>query len=388
MSVLEFETLSTQLVTWRRDLHRHPELGFEEFRTRDLILEELRIMGLEPHVSCGTGIVALVHGSAPGRTLLVRADMDALPVQERASHEYASVHPGKMHACGHDAHCAILLGLARVLVAHRHAFRGTVKLVFQPAEEGPGGALPLIEAGVLEHPSVDAALGLHVWNHLPVGTVGVRPGAFMANTDEFRLKISGQGGHGALPHLSVDAIAVAGQLIPALQTIVSRNVSPLDSAVVTLGTIHGGERHNVIAHEVTITGTARSFSTEVGDLLPRRMAEIAEGLGKAMGAQIELDYRRVYPATVNDPDMTDLVRVAARRVVGDSRVMDVEPTMGGEDMAYFLQRVPGCYFFVGTANPDRGLDRPHHHPEFDIDEGGMTVGVQVFWEAVQAYLAP
>jgi len=386
MKALDLDPLLPQLVSWRRDLHRHPELGFEEFRTRDVILEALRDLGLDPHVRCGTGVVAVVEGTGDGPTLLIRADMDALPVTERSTHTYVSVHPGKMHACGHDAHVATLLGLARTLVANRQQFRGRVKLVFQPAEEGPGGALPLIEDGVLEGPRVDAAVGLHVWNHLPVGTVGVRAGAFMATTDEFRIHIHGQGGHGALPHLAVDAIAVAGQLIPALQTIVSRNVSPLASAVITLGTIHGGERHNVIAHEVTITGTARSFLPEVAELLPRRMHEIAEGIGRAMGARIEVDYRRVYPATVNDPAMTDLVRHAASRVVGAEQVVEVEPTMGGEDMAYFLQHVPGCYFFVGTANPENGLDRPHHHPEFDIDERGMAIGVRVFWETVQAYL--
>ncbi|MBO9539239.1 amidohydrolase [bacterium] len=381
------DALNPELIAHRREFHRHPELGFHEVRTADRLVEILEGYGLTVERMVKTGVVACIKGDRPGKTLLLRADIDALPLQELSTHDYKSEHDGVMHACGHDAHMAILLGVAKILSERKHEFSGTVKLVFQPAEEGPGGAKPMIEAGVMENPKVDAAIGLHVWNNQPVGTVGTRPGPVMANTDEFSLEIVGKGGHGAMPHLSVDAITVAGQVIGALQTIVSRNVSPLDSAVVTLGSIRGGERHNIIAQTVHLSGTVRSFSPAVGSLLPRRIEEVVAGVTRAMGATYHLHYHRVYPATVNDPGMTELVRQAAIKVVGESHVIEAEPSMGGEDMAYFLQEVPGCYFFVGTANPEKGLDYPHHHPRFDIDEAGLTVGVKVMLQAVYDYLA-
>lgn len=382
----EVDALAPEIVANRREFHMHPELGFEEVRTAGRLVRLLTSYGLEVETMVGTGVVAYLRGSKPGKTLLVRADIDALPVQELASHEYRSQHDGKMHACGHDAHMAILLGVAKVLASRQKELAGTVKLVFQPAEEGPGGALPMIEAGVLENPKVEAALGFHVWNNLPVGEIGVRSGPVMANTDQFDLVIEGKGGHGAMPHLSVDAIAVAGQVITALQTIVSRNVSPLDSAVVTLGKIRGGDRHNIIAQSVELSGTVRSFSKAVGDMLPKRIEDVVSGITQAMGADFRLDYHRTYPATVNDPGMTELVRQAALKVVGEGRVQETEPSMGGEDMAYFLREVPGCYFFIGTANPEKGLDNPHHHPGFDIDERGLPIGAKVVIQAIYDYL--
>ncbi len=382
----EVDAIAPEIVANRRDFHMHPELGFEEVRTAGRLVELLKGYGLEVETMVGTGVVAYLRGGKPGKTLLVRADIDALPVQELSTHAYRSQHDGKMHACGHDAHMAILLGVARVLADRQSELAGTVKLIFQPAEEGPGGALPMIEAGVLENPKVDAAIGFHVWNNLPVGKIGVRPGPIMANTDQFDLYIEGKGGHGAMPHLSVDAIAVTGQVITALQTIVSRNVSPLDSAVVTLGKIRGGDRHNIIAQTVELSGTVRSFSAVVGDMLPKRIEDVIAGITQAMGATYRLDYHRTYPATVNDPGMTEVVRQAAAKVVGEDHVVECEPSMGGEDMAYFLQEVPGCYFFIGTANPDQGLDNPHHHPSFDIDERGLPVGAKVVIQAIYDYL--
>jgi len=313
--------------------------------------------------------------------------MDALPLHEVADPPYRSRHAGKMHACGHDAHMAILLAAARILTARRHEVAGTVKFVFQPAEEGPGGAKPMIEEGVMEGPRVDAALGFHVWNPLPVGTIGVRPGPVMANTDQFDLTIEGQGGHGAMPHLSVDAIAITGQVITALQTIVSRNVSPLESAVLTLGTIHGGDRHNIIARSVTLSGTVRTFSPSLREFMPRRIDELAGGISRGMGGTCRLDYHRTYPAVVNDPGMTELVRTAAAKVVGPEHVVEAEPSMGGEDMAYFLQEVPGCFFFIGTSNPEAGITHPHHHPEFDLDERALAIGTKVILQAILDYLA-
>lgn len=383
----EVDAIAPEIVSHRREFHMHPELGFEEVRTAGRLVEILKGYGLEVETMVGTGVVAYLRGAKAGKTLLVRADIDALPVQEIASHDYRSQNVGKMHACGHDAHMAILLAVAKTLSRHPEAFAGTVKLVFQPAEEGPGGALPMIEAGVLESPRVEAALGFHVWNSLPVGQIGVRSGPIMANTDQFDLVIEGKGGHGAMPHLSVDAIAVAGQVITALQTIVSRNVSPLDSAVVTLGKIRGGDRHNIIAQTVELSGTVRSFSQALGDVLPRRIEDVVSGITQAMGATYRLDYKRTYPATVNDPGMTELVRQAATKVVGEDKVIEAEPSMGGEDMAYFLKEVPGCYFFIGTANHDRGLDNPHHHPSFDLDERGLPIGAKVVIRAILDFLA-
>jgi amidohydrolase len=385
----DVQALAEEMIRLRRDFHMHPELGFEERRTAERIVETLRAMGLDEVRSgvAGTGVIALIRGKAPGKTVLLRADMDALPVTELNDVPYRSLHAGKMHACGHDGHTAMLLAAAKVLYARRDQFDGIVKLVFQPAEEGPGGAKPMIEAGVMEHPRVDAALGFHLWNLLEVGRIGVKAGPIMANTDEFTLTIRGRGGHGAMPHLSVDAVTTAAQVISALQNVVSRQVSPLDSAVITIGTIHGGERHNIIAHEVTMTGTVRSFSPEVGRAVPGMIERIVRGITSALGAEYDLVYDRVYPATVNDPAIADHVRVAAQQVVGAENVVEAEPSMGGEDMAYFLQEVPGCYFFVGSANAAKGLVHPHHHPAFDFDEAAMPVGVQVLVQAALETLA-
>jgi amidohydrolase len=385
----DVKALADQMIQDRRDFHMHPELGFEEHRTAGRIVEALRAIGID-EIQTGiakTGVVALIRGRSSGKTVLLRADIDALPVTERNDVPYRSVHDGKMHACGHDAHAAMLLAAAKILYARRAEFDGIVKLVFQPAEEGPGGALPMIEQGVMENPHVDAALGLHVWNLMEVGKIGVRSGPVMANTDEFTVTIRGRGGHGAMPHLSVDAITVAGQVISALQNVVSRQVSPLESAVVTIGTIHGGERHNIIAHEVTMTGTVRTFDAELGEAVPGMIERLIRGVTNAMGADYQLEYHRVYPATVNDPKISDLVRDAAAKVVGWDNVIEAEASMGGEDMAYFLQKAPGCYFFVGSANPAKGLVHPHHHPAFDIDEDAMPIGVQVMVQAAMDVLA-
>lgn len=384
----DIQALAADLTAVRRQIHQHPELGFQEVETARLVADRLKGLGLDIQTGVAqTGVVATLRGAKPGRTVLVRADMDALPVLEESAAPYRSRHDGVMHACGHDGHTAILIGLGRVLAAKRHALAGTVKLVFQPAEEGPGGAEPMIAAGVLENPRVDAALGFHLWNNLPVGQIGVRPGPVMASTDQVDIVIHGKGGHGAKPHLSVDAIVVASHVVTALQSIVSRMVNPLQSAVITIGTIKGGFRHNIIAPSVEMTGTVRTYDRALRDEMPRRIERVVRGVCDAMGATFELNYQRVYPTTVNDPAMTALVEQAARKVVGDANVMAVEPSMGGEDMAYFLDAVPGCYFFLGSANAEKGLDQPHHSPGFDFDEAALPIGVQVLQQAVFDYLA-
>lgn len=382
--------LEAELVATRRDLHRHPELGFEETRTAGVVAGRLGDLGIEPRTGvAGTGVVGVVSSEPspgePRRTVLLRADMDALPIQEENDHEYRSTVPGRMHACGHDGHTAILLGVARLLVEDPPP--GNVVLVFQPAEEKPGGARPMIEAGVLADPPVDAAIGLHLWSNLPVGTVGTNPGPLMAGASEFRLTIKGRGGHAALPHQAVDAVVVASHVVVALQTLVSRETSPLDSAVVTVGSIHGGTTFNVIAERAVLEGTVRAFEDDRREALRDRIAALAQGVAGAMGAEATLEWTPHYPATVNDPAMAALVAREAAVVVGEENVFTDIRTMGAEDMSYFLRAVPGCFFFVGAANAARGITAPHHNPRFDIDEAALPIGAEILARAARAFLA-
>lgn len=377
------------MIALRREIHRHPEAGFQETRTAAVVCRELDRLGIPYRAGIAeTGVMATIQGGKPGKTLLIRADMDALPVLEQTGRDFASQVPGMMHACGHDGHTAMLCGLAERLLGIRDRLAGTVKLIFQPAEEGPGGAMPMIEAGVLREPQVDACFAYHLWNCLPVGQVAATVGPVMACVDDFTLRIKGTGGHGAMPHTSVDAIVVMAHVITALQTIASRQVSPLETVVVSLGTVNGGYRRNVIADQVELTGTVRTFNPEVTAAFPERIERIVAGVTAAFGATYELEYVRTYPATVNDEAMTHLVQDAIRRVIGADQLVTDERSMGGEDMAFFLQKVPGCYFFVGSANPAIGCGEPHHSPFFDFDEAAMGIGVDILVEATLAYLAP
>ena len=381
--------LQNQLVEWRRSIHQKPELGFQETITADFIARKLQEWQI-PHQTqiAQTGIVATIEGKRPGKVLAIRADMDALPIQEENQVPYRSIHDGKMHACGHDGHVAIALGVAYYLSQHRQDIIGTVKIIFQPAEEGPGGAKPMVEAGVLKNPDVDAIIGLHLWNNLPLGTIGVRSGALMAAVECFRCTILGKGGHGAMPEQTIDSIVVASQVVNALQTIVARNINPLDSAVVTVGTLHGGTALNVIADTATMSGTVRYFNPQLEPLIRKRVEEIIAGVCQSHGATYDLDYWQLYPPTINHPEITDLVRAVATEVV--ETPLGVVPecqTMGGEDMSFFLEQVPGCYFFLGAANPDKGLAYPHHHPRFDFDETALSMGVEIFVRCVEKFFA-
>lgn len=377
----------------RRHLHEHPELGMQEHETAKFVADRLAALGVED-IRTGiseTGVTGLIHGtgSGPGagKVVLVRADMDALPIREENDVDYRSRHDGVMHACGHDAHTAILLGVARVLVDRRAQFAGTVKLCFQPCEEtGPGGARWMIEQGVLEDPPVDACFGLHVWQNEPVGDVLVGDGPVMAASDRFEVTVQGKGGHGAMPDRCVDPIVVGMAIVNALQTIVSREVDPTESAVVTVGEFHAGEAPNVIPDTATIRGTVRTFTPEVQDHIERRIVELAEGIGAAMRARVTAAYRRGVPATVNDPAMAAIARRAAIEVVGEEHVRPQVPTMGGEDFSHFLRERPGCYFFVGTNNAERGLVWGHHHPKFDIDEEALGIGVETMVRTLMGYL--
>lgn len=383
----EIRSLQIELVNWRRQIHQKPELGFQEQITAAFIHQQLTDWGI-PHQTgvAKTGLVAVVEGRQPGPVLAIRADMDALPIQELNEVPYRSQHDGKMHACGHDGHVAIALGAAYYLNQHREAFAGTVKFIFQPAEEGPGGAKPMIEAGVLSNPEVDAVIGLHLWNNLPLGQIGVRTGPLMAATEFFHCKIQGRGGHGAIPHQTVDSIVVGAQVVNAIQTIVSRNINPLESAVVTLGEFKAGSAVNVIADSAYLSGTVRYFNPTYYDLIPQRLEQIIAGVCQSHGASYDLDYRRLYPPVVNDADIADLVRSVALSVV--ETPVGVVPdcrTMGGEDMSFFLEEKPGCYFFLGAANAARDLAYPHHHPRFDFDETALGIGVEMFVRCVEKF---
>jgi amidohydrolase len=380
----EAQALFEYTQSLRRDFHMHPELGFQEVRTAGIVAKELTGLGLEVTTGVGgTGVVAIVGGTKPGPVVLVRADMDALPIVEETGAAYASQTKGVMHACGHDAHTAVLLTVARMLHARRDELAGTVKLIFQPAEEGMGGAERMIEGGVLENPKVDAALALHVWNERPVGWFGVAGGPTMAGAEIFKVRVIGKGGHGAVPHLAVDPILAAAQVVSALQGIVSRNVPPLQTAVVSVCTVHGGETFNVIPPAVELTGTIRTFDAAVRQTVLARFEQTVQAAAEAMGCRAEIELQRLTPATVNDPATAARVQAAARRLFPAADVDTANYiTMGSEDFAFILEKVPGCFFFVGTANPDKGLDAAHHHPKFDIDEAALPRAAALMTAAV------
>lgn len=385
----EIQNLQIDLVAWRRRLHQKPELGFQERQTAAFVAQKLTEWNIDytPGIA-ETGIVATITGQPGSSVLGIRADMDALPIQEENEVSYRSQHDGVMHACGHDGHTAIALGTAYHLSQNRHAFRGKVKIIFQPAEEGPGGAKPMIEAGVLENPQVDAIVGLHLWNNLPVGTVGVRDGALMAAVECFRTTIFGKGGHGAMPHQTIDSVIVSAQIVNALQTIVARNIDPTESAVVTVGTLKAGTALNVIADTAHMSGTVRYFNPAREGYYQKRVRDIIQGICRSHGAGYNLDYWRLYPPVINDSHITNLVRSVAMDVVETpAGVVPECQTMGGEDMSFFLEAVPGCYFFLGAANPDLNLAYPHHHPRFDFDETVLSHGVEIFVRCVEKFLS-
>ena len=383
----EAALLREQLVAWRRDFHMHPELAFQEHRSASVIADRLRELGYQVQTGVAkTGVVALLEGKRPGPVVMVRFDMDALPITEENETDYVSQNPGVMHACGHDAHMAIGLAVATLMMKRRDEMAGTLKLVFQPAEEGANGAEAMVKEGVLENPRPDVVLVTHVWNETPVGIINVAPGAIMAAAEKWGCTVQGKGGHGALPHLTVDPIVAVAQIVTALQTIVSRNVNPLEAAVVAVGTVHGGSAFNVTPPQVEMTGTIRTYDPATRETVLRRVREVIEGVAAACGTEAELEIIPLTPAVVNDVRVTEVVRAAAEVVVGPENVSSGERTMGSEDAALFMQEVPGCYFFLGSANAERGLDAPHHNPRFDFDEDALPLGVAVLMHALAHYL--
>lgn len=379
--------LHPKLVERRRDFHRHPELSFEEYRTAGIVADWCRELGLEVQTGVAkTGVVARLRGAYPGKTVALRADMDALPIQDIKTCEYKSTIDGKMHACGHDAHTTMVLGAASVLSALKDELAGDVVFIFQPAEEGPGGAEPMIAEGALE--GVDFILGQHMAPVLPVGTIGVSNGPAMAAPDEFFLKVKGVGGHGAYPHMTVDAVQIAAQVVTGLQAVVARQVDPLQAAVLTIGSIHGGVRTNVIADLVEMKGTVRTFDPFLREEMPRRMEAIINGITSGYGASYEFEYKKMYPALINPQEGYDLVKEFGNDVLGQGKVIDLPPSMGGEDFAYFLQKVPGCFYWLGCKHPQPIYEGYNiHHPGFDIDEESLFVGVRLLVEGTLAYKA-
>ncbi|WP_129600218.1 M20 metallopeptidase family protein [Anaerophilus nitritogenes] len=383
----EIHKIYSEVVAWRRYFHMNPELSGEEKTTSQKIEELLSLLPLEVKTGVGGyGVVGLLRGKKEGKTIALRADIDALPIKEQNDHSYASKYSGKMHACGHDGHTAILLGAAYVLCALKDKIQGNIKFIFQPSEEKApiGGAGPMIEAGVLDHPKVDAIVGLHIWPNLPKGKIGIKENAIMASSDPFCIEIFGQSGHASAPDESIDALAVACQVVNMLQNIVSRNTSPLESAVLTVGTLKSGTKYNVISDYALLEGTVRTLHPNVQMNVEKRIKEVVEGVCSAMGARGEVYYERGYPALINDKDIVKLIEEVGIKLISKENVVQIEkPAMGGEDFANYVQKVPGAFFWLGAKEESF---YPIHHPKFDFDEEIMKIGIEIFVHTVLDFL--
>ncbi|WP_407542384.1 M20 family metallopeptidase (plasmid) [Deinococcus radiomollis] len=380
--------LNEQVVAWRRHLHRHPELSFQEYQTADYVESQLRGMdGLSLSRPTPTSVLAVLKGDLPGRTVLLRADMDALPIQEDTGLDFASERPGVMHACGHDGHTAMLLGAASVLCRAKTSLEGEVRFIFQHAEElFPGGAQQVVDAGVMT--GVDAVFGTHLFSTLPVGQVALKAGALMAAPDVFEITVIGRGGHAAMPHETTDPVVIAAHVITAMQSIVSRLRDPLDPAVLSVTTLRAGSADNVIPDTATLTGTVRTFDPALRDAIPVQLERLVQGVTAAFGAAYSLTYTRGYRATINDPAITEVLRQVVRDTVGEQALVEATPTMGGEDFSAYLSQAPGAFVFIGAGNAQKGITAPHHHPHFMIDEDALQVGVQVLVGAARALTRP
>ncbi len=385
------QTMREELSAHRRDLHEHPELSFEEVRTAGIVAKELGALGLEVTTGVGkTGVVGVLDGKRDGPTIMVRCDMDALPVTEANSADYISQTPGKMHACGHDGHTAIGLAVAKMLTAHRDQIAGRVKFIFQPAEEIGLGAAAMIADGALDNPKPDVAVGLHLFNDLPIGEVSLTPGPAMASSDNWTITIKGKGGHGAVPEQTRDPIVAGAQIVNALQTIVSRNVSAFDTAVVSVTMFHAGDANNVIPPSAQLAGTFRAYTPETRRFIGQRLREIATGIAAALQCEADVLIEPMTQPVINDAVVTTRLNKAFSAINNTRQLhfLDNVRWMAGEDMALFLERVPGTYMFVGSANHARELDYPHHHPRFDFDEDALPIGAGLLAAAVAEYVMP
>ncbi|GMA16462.1 amidohydrolase [Deinococcus metallilatus] len=386
----EREALREQVIAWRRYLHQHPELSFQEHRTAAFVEARLREMpNLTVTRPTPTSVLATLKGQAgPGRTVLLRADMDALPIQEETGLAFASQNPGVMHACGHDGHTAMLLGAAQVLSAHPENLHGEVRFIFQHAEEAfPGGAQQVVDAGIMD--GVDVVVGTHLMSPIPTGVVVLREGPLLAAPDGFEITLRGKGGHGANPHETVDPVVIAAQVILAFQTIISRQRDPLEPAVLSVTQIHGGTAHNVIPDSVTLGGTVRTFDPELREWIPRQMERLLRGITDAYGASYTLDYRQGYRALHNDPATTGLLREVVRDTLGSEvTLLEGKPNMGGEDFSAYLTKAPGTFIIIGAGNVEEGITAPHHHPRFTIDERALEYGVELYVAAARRLTQP
>ena len=383
----EIKPMKDWLLEIRRTIHQHPELGFEEVETSRLVSEWLEIFGYQVKKGLAkTGVVGILEGKRPGKTIAIRADMDALPVDEANQVTYASKIKGKMHACGHDAHVAILLGVAKFFSSMKDQVEGNIKWIFQPAEEGGGGGKVMVEEGVLENPKVDAIFGAHVDPFLPVGKIGIYEREGLAAADRFTIRMIGKGGHAAAPHASKDPIIAAGHLITQIHSIVGRDINPLDSGVISIGKISGGTAFNIIPDEMELLGTVRSLTSKVREELKARIEQVTQGVARSFEMDYRFDFEYGYPVLLNDLKMSKLVADACSKGIGEDSVEVLKPSMGGEDFAYYLQKVPGAFFRLGIRNEAKGIIHSYHSNLFNIDEEVLPLGVEMFVRIIDQYL--
>ncbi len=385
------QEMKQEMIDVRRDLHMHPEPGFEEVRTSGIVAKKLQSMGIEVQTEVAkTGVVGLLRGGHPGKTIALRADMDALKMDENNPDlPYASKTPGVMHACGHDGHVSMLLAAAQILSEMKEDLHGNVKFIFQPAEEGVngGGARVMVKEGALENPSVDAIVGIHIWASMPIGSIALREGPMMASSDSFNARIIGRGGHGASPQDCIDPILAASHVVTALQSIVSREIRPVDSAVITVGTFHAGSANNVIAQQAELGATVRSLDPEIRKMLPKRIEGIIRGITEALRASYEIEYRLGYPIVMNDPAVTRLLHEVSASVLGDENIVyPPHPVMGSEDFAYYLEKVPGSFAFLGAGNPKKNTGQAHH-PQYNFDEDVLPTGCEILVQSAIRFLS-
>jgi amidohydrolase len=382
----------SQVVADRRHLHSIPEIGLQEFKTAAYIESKLDELGIVHHRCTPTGVVAVLDSGKPGPTVMLRADIDALPILEECEHEYKSTHDGFMHACGHDTHTAMQIGVARRLMGGSSGIpagvpQGRVKLVFQPGEEGHQGALKMIDAGVLENPRPDCAYGQHIWSRTPTGKIMIAPGPIMAGVDRLEVTITGKGTHAAYPHGGWDPIYAAAQVITALQSIVSRNIDPQESGVITIAVINAGTAHNIIPMEVKMIGTVRWFDEATHEIIKRRIVEVIEGVSKSLGCSADVKVIHEHYPTVNDAEIAEVVREEAVEIVGADNVILRQQTMGAEDFSDFARVIPGAFAFVGGQCEKKDCVWPHHHPRFNVDEDAFVIGSELMWRVCQRLLA-
>jgi amidohydrolase len=379
--------MAGEIVADRRDIHAHPELGYKENRTSELVADRLSKLGIDVRTGVGgTGVIGVMEGGKPGKTVLLRADMDGLPIQEISERPYTSQNAGVMHACGHDGHTAMLLAAAKILTERRGGLKGTVKFMFQPAEEGGFGAVKMLEDGLMEAPNVDAAFALHVDSLLEAGQVQVQPGAMFAAADRYTILVRGKGGHAAAPNLTIDPVVVAAHIVIALQTLISREIAPHERAVITLAELHAGTAENIIPDTVEIKGTMRNYNPQLREYLQGRIRELSAGIAGAMRASVEIDWRPGYPPLVNHESGAALVTEVAEREIGPGTAVVREPTMGAEDFSYLLERVPGAMFRLGTRMEEWTTRKPHHTADFDMDESALPVGTAMLAATAIEYL--